>query len=163
MRFPDGGMYMPLFNMGKINDKINSKASNYKLNKEISDLENKKALLEQAVMNEIGNLQTVISQLYTEIGQITHERFLKSDKILTDEIFEKFDKIAELNESIEAKKVKIVDITSKYDEEISLLRGLAAEGASIAVHSTTTTLCKVCNTPYQADNDVFCGSCGNKL
>ena len=98
-----------------------------KLNKDIADLESKKASLQRAIKNEISKLQAVISQLHTEIGRISYEHFFKNEKVLTDEIIEKFDKITELNESIAVKEAKIADIASKYDEEISLLRDLASQ------------------------------------
>ena len=147
---------------GKINEKISATVSNYKLNKEISDLESKKAALQRAVMNEIGALNAGIAQLYADIGRFIYERVTSGEAVELDDVADKFEKITELKQSITDKEAKAQEIMNRHEEELSLLRNLA-QPQGVAPSMVGGAVCGACGALYQVGVDVFCGGCGGKL
>jgi len=147
-------------------DKINSTISRNKLHKEISDLENKKASLQRAVMNEINGINVNIGQICTEIGRDVYEYYSTSGEVTMLEDFGiKFEKISSLKKTIAEKEAKLTDITNRYDEELGLLKNLVLQESSVNFAGgvpSSGAFCRTCNAAYKPGVDVFCGSCGSK-
>ena len=145
---------------GKLGEKINSTMSNFKINKEIADLEGKKATLVRAVMNEINDLNTDIVQLYAKFGKYVYDCHVSGKDITSEKLTEGFGKVTQLKKFVSEREAKIKDITDKYDEELAMLRSLVVQPD--AQPGSGTMFCAACGGPNMV-GDSFCGKCGNKI
>lgn len=148
--------------MKKIDDTINKRRTD----KVVSDLKNKKNMLQTAVNNEISYVKKQIADEYIVIGESSYKLFMEGN-LSSDNLTVHFEKITGYFKEIEEKEAKIKEISVRYDEEISLLRQFTTVSANISMSSPHPNIvdntCPNCKTSYNKGIDIFCTNCGNSL
>ena len=144
----------------------NSAVNADKIRKDIHDLKDKKQTLILSLQNDIDSINGNMKNEFCEIGEKAHGIYSSGDQSMTT-LKAAFESIDQHLEDRNAKEKKIVEITERYDEEITLLEKLVpitdAAVAPDALSSAEKAFCSSCGTSYTTGEDAFCSNCGGKL
>ena len=144
-----------------------------KLIAEIENTEFKKQSIIAPLTSEIRQAQNKIDGLLLKIGQSVYEAHVSGAGINATDLGEQFDAIAREKAIIAEKEAKIGEFTSRYDEELTMLRAnlsqMTGQGIPMATKGSADgasggkAFCGNCGSQYNVGSDAFCGTCGNKL
>lgn len=147
------------------------------LQKEISGMELKKQSLISSVQYEIQTANQKIEGIIHQIGSEVYSLHIREIEI-GDRLTPSFEEILSLKQFIAEREEKIKSISSRYDEEIGMLNSNVqmqsgqpqqtwAASAAYAPPAPSPTpggaACQKCGAPFTPGQDMFCGSCGQRL
>jgi hypothetical protein len=124
-----------------------------KVKKDIEDLKDKKQTLLISLENDIKGIDSQILKEFCIIGKKAYDLNTEGKDSLAA-LAEEFTKINDFKAAQEAKKVKMTEISARYDDEITILEKLVPQEAP-------PSFCMNCGKPYKA-GDAFCMGCGTK-
>ncbi len=140
-----------------------------KLQKEIESIEFKKQSLLQSLQNDINGANQKIDREFHSIGKAVYQGFINGEDT-HDKLTGHYDEIASQKKFVDEKEAKIKEISTRYDEELSILRSNITVASQSAPQDQTQSksesgnaFCIKCGKPYTPGVDLFCKSCGQKL
>ena len=128
-----------------------------KLQQEINSLELRKESVSSAINNEIGRLQNEKDHILYEAGSAAYRSWCKKNE--QTDLTEYWGKVKELEKEISEQESKKVEMGTRYDEEISLIRNDLRVNTTV---NTSQCQCPNCKATVKAE-DIFCQKCGAKL
>jgi hypothetical protein len=121
--------------------------------KAILDIENKKRAITQASGNEQNSIKAKIDDEYRKIGETSYALYADGN-FEVEKITVMFETVKGLHQLLEEKQVKLNEILSRYDEELTILRPAPPAGQE---------QCPGCGAAYIPGEMLFCSTCGGKL
>lgn len=131
---------------------------------EIESIEFKKGSIISAMNSAESEFERQKTNCFAQLGEYVYRCHLdKNDKYNLEEFFQT---IEDMEKILEDKKAKVVELSDRYDEEISLLSVnlsvLKTQSNAILVDAKVVSkYCRECGNTLSSD-DVFCQSCGKK-
>jgi len=141
------------------------------LQKEIDNTEFKKQSLISPLQSDINAAQQKINEALRRVGLVVYERHVSCMPIDEVALQKLYDEISKHKRIFSEKEAKIQEFTTRYEEEIDILKASLASMSEPTPHSKAATTsidypkayCTNCGTSYVPKDDLFCTGCGRKI
>jgi len=145
------------------------------IKKEIDGMTLRKQTLLASLGNDVTVLEKQKDSVSVKIGNAAYDAYREERAANNNDMAPLFIEMDNIENEIAEKKAKMVEITSRYDEEIEILtkslnqplQSPAPEPEPKAEIITTTavvlTFCEECGTKYTPGVNVFCEECGTRF